>query len=726
MDSLPAFPSLARDKPRGRICLATHELTGVGPSSGLGSLVASLAETLAEAGWEPTVMLAAEQQGESLEISQLVEAYADRGVQVTLLPEAPERCFPWPPSSSRAYKTYRWLREHADGFDRILFCDRGGLGYYALLAKHQGLAFETLPLGVLIHSPTLRRTLDNAELVEDHEILIADFLERESARLADGVVVTSDALLRALQAEGWSFPEACRALPPPLPKSLVDLRRQRSETLLPEEIVLFGPLESRRRLRLLCDAIDRLQVSEKKNLRIVFLGRSGRIESQSGRDYVASRASRWAFHWEWLDERERLEALGYLRNGQRLAVVASTSQGLPMSAWECACLEIPFLCVGAQGVEWTLPKTERERIVAADPNVLAARLQDALVRGIASPHRLVEPSKILDDWNKWLADLSSRPLRKPQRQPTDLPRVTVCLVHHDRPALLSQALDSLRAQDYPNFEVVLVDDGSATQEAAAFLDQIEPEFASCGWRILRQPNLYLGAARNRAAQEAKGEFLLFMDDDNLAEPHEISTFVRIALRTDAAILTTAQRNFEGKEKPRPDGNGSSIFAPLGPFLSLGVFFNLFGDANAFVRREAFEALGGFSEEREVAFQDWEFFAKAVLAGLRLEMVPEPLFWYRKSAEGMYSTSSHLASWLAVIRPYAAYLTPSLVGILFLAQGKFRQADRVQKVLDQREAELREVRDELVRIQRSRIWCLGARLHQWERKLRSVRKALFGR
>ncbi|QSR84389.1 glycosyltransferase [Methylacidimicrobium sp. B4] len=752
MDSLPLSNPPAPGKVRPRICLATTELAGFGPSSGLGSLVSSLAETLAEAGREVTVVLARDQPPEAIELARLVELYSRRGVRVTPLPEPSERCFAWPRSSSRAYKTYRWLREHATEFDRVLFCDRGGLGYYALLAKHQGLAFEQLPLGVAIHSPTLRRTLDNAELVEDYEILIADFLERESARLADGVVATSGALLRALQADGWSFPEACHVLPPPFPASLVALRRQDRETLTPEEIVLFGPLESRKRLRLLCDALERLEPSPHGNLRIVFLGPSGRIESEPGRDYLARRAARWPFAWEWLDRMERTEALGYLGKGKRLAIVSSTAQGVPFSAWECAFLGIPFLYFGARGIAEDLPEAERERLVAANPNALAARIRDAWLRGISVPQPPVDPFAVRDEWARWLEGLSSRDGSDQNPERADLPRVTVCLVHHDRPALLSQALDSLRAQDYPNFEVVLVDDGSATQEAAAFLAQIEPEFAKRDWRIIRQPNLYLGAARNRAAREAKGEFLLFMDDDNLAEPHEISTFVRVARHTGAAILTATQRDFEGKERFGGEGRNHYIFAPLGPSLSLGVVFNVFGDANAFVRRDAFEAIGGFREEHGVAFEDWEFFAKAALAGLQLEVVPEPLFWYRRSAEGMFSTSSHFASWLAATSPYIAHLTPRLAESLLLLQGNFRQTDvlrregetarrerdRVQTLLDQKEAEvhqkevelhqkkeeLREARDELARIQRSRIWHLGLRLRRWEWKLRSIRKALF--
>ncbi|MGD9897419.1 MAG: glycosyltransferase [Candidatus Methylacidiphilaceae bacterium] len=749
-------PSSAPSAPhpgRLRVGLVTGELAGIGPSSGLGSLVASLAEALADADLEVTVVLAPERPVEAQDLASRTAAYARRGVRVASVPEPAFRCFVWPRSSSRAYKVYVWLREHTADFDRVVFCDRGGLGYYVLLAKHQGLAFARLPLGVLAHSPTLLRTLDNAELAEDHEILIADFLERESARLADALAATSQGLLKTLKAEGWTFPPDHRSLPPPLPASLRSSAKAEKEPFIPEEIVFFGPLESRKGLRFFCDAIDRLPPLENGKLRIAFLGRSARIARDSGREYVVRRAVRWPHTWEFREEMEREEALGYLRKGKRLAVVGSASPGLSLAAWECASLQIPFFCAGAEGTAEALPKSERGRIFSADPGILTAKLREALHQGVTVPKTPVAPSVIRKDWADWLTALHSPPVPERSTGPSDPPKVSVCLVHHDRPALLAQALESLRAQNYPNFEVVLVDDGSATVEAAAFLDKLEPEFVERGWRIVRQPNLYLGAARNRAAREAKGEFLLFMDDDNLAEPHEISTFVRVALRTSAAILTTAQKEFEGTGPFDADGKIGQVFAPLGPSLVLGVVSNLFGDANAFVRRDAFEILGGFSDDHGVGCEDWEFFARAVLGGFQLEMVPEPLFWYRRSSSGMYASASFAAGRLRALRPYRKHF-PSLSGVLLLAQGKFaqveafwlnsvaarqeleatcqeleatcRQRDKVQNTLNRKEEELREVRDELSRVLRSRTWRLGVRLRHWEQKLRKVRKALFRR
>ena len=112
----------------------------------------------------------------------------------------------------------------------------------------------------------------------------------------------------------------------------------------------------------------------------------------------------------------------------------------------------------------------------------------------------------------------------------DLPLVSVVLTHHGRPRMLRSALRSLKSQSYPKFEVIVVDDGSAGAEIIDELKSIEREISPLGWRLIRQDNRYLGAARNRGAKEAKGKYLIFMDDDNVAKPEEIETLVRAAER----------------------------------------------------------------------------------------------------------------------------------------------------------------------------------------------------
>lgn len=248
------------------------------------------------------------------------------------------------------------------------------------------------------------------------------------------------------------------------------------------------------------------------------------------------------------------------------------------------------------------------------------------------------------------------------------PRVSVCLTHHERPQCLRRAVASLAAQTYSNLEVVLVDDGSTDAESLACLASLEPDFAARGWRLVRQANAYLGAARNTAVRHATGAYFLFMDDDNVAHPHEVETFVRAALRTGADILTCFYDGFEGATPPATAADAAYRLVVAGGPVACGVFTNCWGDANALVRREAFARAGGFTTLRGVGAEDHEFFARAALAGCRFAVVPEALYWYRVSPSGMRLAGSEYRNARRALTPYREHLSADLAPLLDLAPG----------------------------------------------------------
>lgn len=217
------------------------------------------------------------------------------------------------------------------------------------------------------------------------------------------------------------------------------------------------------------------------------------------------------------------------------------------------------------------------------------------------------------------------PLRRPAG---DQPLVTVCITHFNRPTELAAAIDSVRSQTYRNVEIVVVDDGSTLPEAGHYLDRLEANLAGKAERVLRQSNSFPGAARNNGVRNSKGEFILFMDDDNLAKPEEIAVFLQAADYYGTDILTCYADTFRGA---RPDEDKfCERLTAIGDAAGLGLYANCFGDSNCFVRRRVFETLGGFTEDYGIGLEDHEFFARAVLRGFKLMVVPEALYWYRIS------------------------------------------------------------------------------------------------
>jgi len=309
-------------------------------------------------------------------------------------------------------------------------------------------------------------------------------------------------------------------------------------------------------------------------------------------------------------------------------------------------------------------------LVSPDPSVLDWMRG----RGWRLPHRIeVTPDFLLDNARGGTASAAQdrpRISTAPTAVAEHRPLVSICVIHRNRPAFLEQALRSVEEQTYDNFEVILVDDGSTDSEALAALDRLEQRFLARGWRVLRQPNRFMGAARNEAARHARGEYLLFMDDDNIAKPQELAAFVSAASASGADILTSFMDVFSGDSYGPEGGVPDCRWLPLGAAVASGLFDNRFGDANCFIRRSVFFELGCFTEDYGVVHEDVELFAKAVLGGYRLEVVPEALFWYRIHPGSFLRNSLDYRNRMRGIRPYLDAVPESLRDTLAYALGLY--------------------------------------------------------
>jgi len=174
--------------------------------------------------------------------------------------------------------------------------------------------------------------------------------------------------------------------------------------------------------------------------------------------------------------------------------------------------------------------------------------------------------------------------------------------------------------------------------------------------------------------------VLFMDDDNLAKRDELAVFAHAAARSGADILTTVSDIFrDADDAGQPPLASRELWVPLGNAAGLGVFRNVFGDANALVRRSLFERLGGFTEDYGVGHEDWEFFARATLAGADLQLVPEPLFWYRVGSASMLRAGQSQTDHARSVRPYWEGLHQGVGPALAYALHLQRQPSPVTKL-----------------------------------------------
>jgi glycosyltransferase involved in cell wall biosynthesis len=202
-------------------------------------------------------------------------------------------------------------------------------------------------------------------------------------------------------------------------------------------------------------------------------------------------------------------------------------------------------------------------------------------------------------------------------------RVVIPCFNHGR--FVREAVESARAQEDAEVEIVVVDDGSDDGESAAAC-------ASCrdlGATVVHQENRGLPAARNRGAAGATTEYLAFLDADDLLLPgftRDLAAAIRAEVeagRGDDVSHAYGQQQVAGLvemiwEVPSWD-----------PILEM--ITNLH-PPTALVRRSAFERTGGFCEDMVEGYEDWEFWIHCIACGLRGVRVAWPVYVWRRHSE----------------------------------------------------------------------------------------------
>jgi glycosyltransferase involved in cell wall biosynthesis len=645
-----------------RIGMVGTEFLGPVRNGGIGTAYTKLGEALTESGHDLTFLYASGHFTHTQSIEHWIEVYRRRGIRLVPLPESPVRLSSISPYLGLSYRVYLWLRDH-DEFDIIHFQECGALGYHSALAKHQGLMLKDTITVVGLHSST--RWLRNAggRLASTARDLEDDFAERRSAELADVVWSPGQYMLDWVGQHGWALPRRhVQPLVVPLPQG----RSPGHLGTRPiRELVFFGRQEVRKGLFLFLDAVDRLarasDVRDLDDLVVTILGRSTIINGEESGQIIRARSRHWPFPTRILSSRDQEQALAYLRGEGRLAVIPSLVENYPNTVLECLAYGVPLLASRVGSIPEQVHPDDIERVCFdPEPRSLSRRLQDVLRDGHTPARLSFDAEANTRDWVRWHEQLVEEGFEVVARdQPRSLrselagATVSVCIAHSDRPQLLRQALDSILAQDEPPMEVIVVDAGSSGPTGQGELDAIarDYEFPGRGWRLIRQENRSLGAARNRAAAESRGEYLLFLDDHNAAAPQAIATLTRVARHTAADALSCPIDLFVGEGPPGPHTVPELRWLASGANHPLSGLSSPFDGANTMIRRSAFLEVGGFPEECAVDHQEWELLTRLMLKGYRLEIVPEALFWYRGSPGNPIPSPAAQQDCLRPVRPH---------------------------------------------------------------------------
>ena len=117
------------------------------------------------------------------------------------------------------------------------------------------------------------------------------------------------------------------------------------------------------------------------------------------------------------------------------------------------------------------------------------------------------------------------------------PLVSVIIPTHNRGWIVKEAIDSVLKQDFHDYELIVVDDGSV-DDTPAILNAYGKKIS-----VLRQPNQGVSAARNRGIEAASGRLIAFLDSDDLWLPRKLSTQVQFFNDHPQAVVTQTQERW---------------------------------------------------------------------------------------------------------------------------------------------------------------------------------------
>ncbi|MGL5795970.1 MAG: glycosyltransferase family 2 protein [Waterburya sp.] len=216
-------------------------------------------------------------------------------------------------------------------------------------------------------------------------------------------------------------------------------------------------------------------------------------------------------------------------------------------------------------------------------------------------------------------------------------KVSAIIPAYNAMKYLPETLDSILAQTYPDFEVIIVNDGS-TDNLSEWASQLtDPRV-----KLISQENRGLAGARNTGLNHAQGEYIAYLDADDLWNSTKLAKQVEFLNQNpDVGLVYTWV--------DRMDHTGKSLGKPFKSTLSGNILEkllerNVIAPSSAMIRRCCFDRVGLFDENLKSFVEDWDMWLR-IAACYQIEVLPEPLLHYRESP------NSASKNWQAMERSY---------------------------------------------------------------------------
>lgn len=205
-----------------------------------------------------------------------------------------------------------------------------------------------------------------------------------------------------------------------------------------------------------------------------------------------------------------------------------------------------------------------------------------------------------------------------------MPKVSAIIPTYNAMTYLSETVDSVLHQTFTDFELIIVDDGSSDRTVQWVSELEDPRV-----RLICQENQGATVARNTGITEARGEYIAFLDHDDLWHPTKLEKQVRCLDENPTVGLVHTWMvlvDEHGKSTGRVMNSNAE-----GDIWKQLLEKNTVASSSVMLRRCCFETVGVFSPSRDFyTVEDWEFWIR-IAAHYPFAMIKEPLLSWRQHA-----------------------------------------------------------------------------------------------
>jgi glycosyltransferase involved in cell wall biosynthesis len=608
------------------------------------------------------------------------------GVQVVHIetPPAPAPTFP----DVRARTLSAHIRERLHTFDIVYALDAHNLAFELLRERRFKRGSYPTVVTVLLDGTRLRASSAQRyyATLEQHATA---FMERYSVAHSDFAAATSHFIVDyARKITDCTLPAETHVLG--VPYRPVESIASLSTPPAFRHVIYYGRLDPESGLDYLIDGLRALYRQHRDTAEriesVVLLG-SENPEQPRARHTLIKLSYGYGFTLKTTLTHE--QALQYLieQRQHALVIVPQTPGNTPYALMECAHIPDLHVIYPASGGILEMLESSAGAYLPDAP-----MLADKIAQAWHDPTHAAPPRRDAHAVNRrWLAfhervrEYHQRAVQAPA--PLAAASVDVCIPYFNQPTFLPQVLRALERQTVQHFRVFVIDDGSTEPEARRVFDDMRATYAERGWIFERQANAFPGAARNHAARLGDADYLLFIDADDLAPPHFVARMLE-AIHTsgdDSVIASTYRFQNDGYVI---DDTGAMIAPPVMLYLPLGndliasQMDDVHGGPVLIIRRTVFDALGGYTEDKGIGYEDYELHVRVGLAGFRVDVLSETLHWYRQVDGGVSSSTNHYRNHMRVLRNYEArYDARGLYHLATSTQVSYAESKPLNEAID---------------------------------------------